>query len=165
MSTANVLISLSVLFWPFMRKLSNQQSTIFITMIKFVVFIFSAPNLPFKVHNHCMVQISDRQFFFIGHDKSKRRNRYFTYDIKLEHWKEIVQKDSRNLPKSGSVTKQQCSAFEVDNRLKIFLSGYGYNTYVYDVISNTWQTGKYLIFYLLRFVNRVKAFPKKCRSM
>ena len=80
----------------------------------------------------------------IGYDKAKgvRNNRYFIYDLSRQQW--LPELRGSYLPKGGT-TKQHCAAFMIDGKTKIFLSGYAYNTNLYDVSSKKWEKGKLVI--------------------
>ena len=82
------------------------------------------------------------KFFLIGYDKKERQNRYFTFNTETEEWKEKFPSVSGIEPMAGN-SKYFCAAFKVDQKLKIFLSGYGYNTFLLDFEIDRWQKGKY----------------------
>ena len=79
-----------------------------------------------------------------GYDKTKgvRRNRYFIYDLSRQQW--LPEFRGGYLPKGGT-TKQHCAAFKTGGKTKIFLSGYAYNTNIYDVSSKKWERGEFVI--------------------
>ena len=85
----------------------------------------------------------------IGYDKTLgiRKNRQFIYDLSRQQWSFDATFDGYTpeyKPKGGS-TKQHCAAFKTGGRTKIFLSGYAYNTNLYDVSSKKWERGKLVI--------------------
>ena len=80
----------------------------------------------------------------VGYDKAKgvRRNRYFIYNLSRQQW--LPEFIGGYLPKGGT-TKQHCAAFKTGEKTKIFLSGYAYNTNIYDVSSKKWERGEFEI--------------------
>ena len=97
------------------------------------------PNLPFATSDHCMVQFKSTKFMLIGFDRNLRKNRYFIYDLSTHKWQPEIQ--GSFLPQGGT-TQQYCTAFKTEGRTKIFLSGYAFNSYIYDVSSNKWTQGR-----------------------
>jgi len=96
------------------------------------------PDLPFATSDQCMIQFRYNQFMLIGYDKAVINNRYFIYDLSRQQW--LPELRGSYLPKGGT-TKQHCAAFKTGGRTKIFLSGYAYNTNLYDVSSKKWERG------------------------
>ena len=78
----------------------------------------------------------------IGYDKAVINNRYFIYDLSRQQW--LPELKGSYLPKGGT-TKQHCAAFKTGGKTKIFLSGYAYNTNLYDVSSKKWERGEFVI--------------------
>ena len=104
----------------------------------------SVIHLPFKPSHHCMVQFDEQYLMLIGYDTTSRRNRYRIFDLVAQTW-QPEGKDGR-FPKGGAIPSQLfCDAFKADGRTTIFLSGHGYNTFLYDVASRTWTYGKFKI--------------------
>ena len=97
------------------------------------------PKLPFATSDHCMVQFKQNQFMLIGFDRNLRKNRYFIYDLSTHNWQPEIR--GTFLPQGGT-TQQYCTAFKTGGKTKIFLSGYAFNSYLYDVSSKTWQQGE-----------------------
>ena len=100
--------------------------------------------MPFSTSDHCMVQFKYNQFMLIGYDKTMRRNRYFIYDLSTDQWQpELRESINGKLPKGGT-TQQFCTAFKTSGgKTKIFLSGYAFNSYLYDVSTKKWTKGKF----------------------
>ena len=89
-----------------------------------------------------MVQFDKQYLILIGYDRTSRRNRYRIFDLVAQTW-QPEGKDGR-FPKGGAIPSQLfCDAFKADGRTTIFLSGHGYNTFLYDVESEIWRTGKF----------------------
>ena len=80
----------------------------------------------------------------IGYDKTKgiRKNRYFIFDLSRQQW--LPELRGSYLPKGGT-DKQHCAVFKTGGKIKIFLSGYAYNTNLYDVSSKRWEPGELVI--------------------
>ena len=80
----------------------------------------------------------------IGYDKTKgiKKNRYFIFDLSRQQW--LPELRGSYMPKGGS-NKQHCATFKTDGKTKVFLSGYAYNTNLYDVSSKKWESGEFVI--------------------
>ena len=80
----------------------------------------------------------------IGYDKTKgiRNNRYFIFDLSRQQW--LPELGGSYMPKGGS-NKQHCATFKTDGKTKVFLSGYAYQTNLYDVSSKKWEAGEFVI--------------------
>ena len=78
----------------------------------------------------------------IGYDKTKgiRNNRYFIFDLSRQQW--LPELGGSYMPKGGS-NKQHCATFKTDGKTKVFLSGYAYQTNLYDVSSKKWEAGEF----------------------
>ena len=91
-----------------------------------------------------MVQFDEQYFMLIGHDRTSRRNRFRIFDLVAKKWQPEGQ--DGKFPKGGTIRNQLfCDAFKANGKTTIFLSGYGYNTFLYDVASRKWTVGKFKI--------------------
>jgi hypothetical protein len=91
-----------------------------------------------------MVQFDERYYMLIGYDRESRRNRFRIFDLVAQTWQPEGQ--NGKFPKGGAIPNQLfCDAFKADGKTTIFLSGHGYNTFLYDVASRKWTAGKFKI--------------------
>ena len=91
-----------------------------------------------------MVQFDEQYFMLIGYDRASRRNRHRIFDLVAKEWEPEGQ--DGKFPKGGAIPNQLfCDAFKADGKTTIFLSGHGYNTFLYDVASRKWTAGKFKI--------------------
>ena len=88
----------------------------------------------------------------IGYDKTKgvRNNRYFIFDLSRQQW--LPELRGSYMPKGGS-NKQHCATFKTGGKTKVFLSGYAYQTNLYDVSSKKWEAGEFVIPKILAWKN------------
>ena len=91
-----------------------------------------------------MVQFDKQYLMLIGYDGTSRRNRYYIFDLVAQTWQ--PERQDSKFPKGGTIPSQLfCDAFKADGKTTIFLSGHGYNTFLYDVASRKWTAGKFKI--------------------
>ena len=90
-----------------------------------------------------MVQFDEHYLMLIGYDRTSRRNRYRIFDFVAQTWQPEGQYP--DFPFSAMASQLYCDAFKADGKTTIFLSGHGYNTFLYDVASRKWTTGKFKI--------------------
>ena len=91
-----------------------------------------------------MVQFDEQYLMLIGYDRTSKRNRHRIFDLVAKTWQPEGQ--DGEFPRGGSIPNQlYCDAFKADGKTTIFLSGHGYNTFLYDVASKVWRTGKFKI--------------------
>ena len=79
----------------------------------------------------------------IGHDgqSNPKRNRYLIFDLFAQKW--LPERQDPDFPKGNNIASQKfCDAFKADGKTTVFMSGHGYSTYLYDVASKDWTTGK-----------------------
>ena len=101
-------------------------------------------NMNFKLSHHCMVQFDEQHFMLIGHDgqSNPKRNRYLIYDLFAQEW--LPERQDPDFPKGNNIASQKfCDAFKADGKTTVFMTGHGYSTYLYDVASKDWTTGKF----------------------
>ena len=91
-----------------------------------------------------MVQFDEQYIMLIGHDRSSSRNRHRIFDLVEKTWQPEGQ--DGKFPKGGEIANQLfCDTFKANGKTTIFLSGHGYNTFLYDVASRIWTNGKFEI--------------------
>ena len=91
-----------------------------------------------------MVQFDEQHFMLIGHDgqSNPKRNRYLIYDLFAQEW--LPERQDPDFPKGNNIASQKfCDAFKADGKTTVFMTGHGYSTYLYDVASKDWTTGKF----------------------
>ena len=100
--------------------------------------------LPFKPSHQCMVQFDEQYYMLIGYDTESKINRFRIFDLVAKTWQPERQDDI--FPVNSQIGNQLfCDAFKADGKTTIFLSGHGYNTFLYDVASRKWTTGEFKI--------------------
>ena len=91
-----------------------------------------------------MVQFDEHYYMLIGYDIKSKRNRYRIFDSVAETWQ--PERQDPDFPKGErSPSPKFCDAFKADGKTTIFLSGHGYNTFLYDVASKDWRNGKFKV--------------------
>ena len=92
-----------------------------------------------------MVQFDEQYYMLIGHDRTSRRNRYRIFDLVAQTWQPEEQDPDFPTKERAIANQLFCDAFKANGKTTIFLSGHGYNTFLYDVDSREWSTGKFKI--------------------
>ena len=102
--------------------------------------------MPFKPYDQCMVQFDEQYYMLIAHDRQSKpkRNRYLIFDLFAQKWLPEGQ-DTAFTNEGGMSNQFFCDAFKVDGKTKVFMSGIGYSTFLYDVASREWTKGKFKV--------------------